>query len=118
MPAPLTVAGIDLDVLQAGATQPEADTIGTVKRSFSGRYRSSRRGYFEKWKFTVAPISQTSVDTFKSTVRANGGIHSCSGAVIGASPVTCLVTIGQIDFIQHGGTSFLRTVEITLEQAV
>lgn len=118
MPVPLTVAGIDLEILAAGATQPEADTIGTVKRAFSGRMRSSRRAYKEKWKFVVRPITQTEVETFKTTVRTNGGIQTCSGPVLGAaSPVDCLVTIGAIDFVQSGGASFLRTVEITLDEA-
>jgi hypothetical protein len=117
MPVPLTVAGIDLEILAAGATQSEADTVGTAKRSFSGRYRSSRRAYFDKWKFKVRPITQTEVATFLATVRANGGIHNCSGPVLGGVTVSCLVTVGAIDFIQNGGASFLRTVEISLEQA-
>ncbi len=113
----LTVAGINLEILVAGATQEEGDHVGAVKRAFSGMYRSSRQLNKERYRFTVGPITQTDAATLRAAAAANGGIVACSGDAITSG--NYLVTIPGSDFVQDSSesTDFRRTVSLTLERA-
>lgn len=113
----LTVAGISLYILVAGATQQESEPIGQAKRSFSGALRSSRRNFKRKWRFVVGPVSQSAHNTLRAAVEANGGIVTCNGVALDSTNVDCMVTIGAADYVRDGDTGHLRTLELLLEEA-
>lgn len=110
----VTVASIDLDILVAGAAQNESTVVGAAKRAFAGNMRSSIRARKRAWKFTVGPVTQSQHNTLRSAVEASSGIVNCSGDALGAT-ISCLVTIGDADYVQDG-VSFLRRLDLVLQE--
>jgi hypothetical protein len=113
----LNMSGVgDLEILVAGASQDEDDEIGVATRSFSGLMRSSRRGFKEKYRFTVGPVTRTTAQSIRTTARANGGLVAFTGDAITAG--TYLVRVGPADYVKDASESndFRQTVTISLAQ--
>ena len=108
----LTIAGIDVDMTDFSANEPEE--VGESHRAFSGALRTTVRAEKRAWTGTTVPLDDTAAGALIAAV-AGGAFVTVTGAALQAASVTCKVTVtGQQYRIVDMG--FLRVLSLSLTE--
>jgi hypothetical protein len=116
--AMLTIAGQSVPVAR-GAAKDSVEQGGDSMRANAGSLSSDVRWEKRNWAFTSDLMTQAEVTALRALVALAAQV-SCAGTLIGASPVTCEVTITDAGYVtlQSGGSVVVyRTLGLTLVEA-
>lgn len=119
MSAFLTVEGFTLDIVEDGASQGTSTLIGKSTRAFSGKKRSSIRGEYRTWSFTVYALPQEDEAVFKAAVP-NGMFAQCGGDALvtrgSSETVLCEVVYRDGPYVIDPVYGYRKTIALTLDE--
>lgn len=114
----LTVNGsINLNVIDEGFAEDEAEIIGRQRRMFSGALRSMERAAKRVWRGTAYFATEAEYQAFRAACPVGIAV-SLTGDIMAAETVTCFLTLGPVAYVNAGGgTTWYRTAAFTFRES-
>jgi hypothetical protein len=108
----LEIDGIPVDVQTTSATEKPL-LIGDKVRTFFGNLRSTYITQKREWPFLSGPLTQAEYDTL---MAKNGTFVPVTGDFFTGATITAMVTFTENPYIDDRGISFLRYMNILIEE--
>ena len=109
----LTIAGLDIDVREDGATEREREVIGQSRRAFAGNLRTSKRAEKRSYTFSTAPMAQADVNALLAATRLGAHV-AVSGAAMAGGAITAEVTVTEASYLADDDAGFQRVLALAI----